>query len=30
MIYALPCHHSEDILCSWNKEEDAAVMAKVI
>jgi hypothetical protein len=30
MICALPCHHSEDILCSWNREEDAAVMAKVI
>jgi hypothetical protein len=30
MICALPCHHSEDILCSWNREEDAAVVAKVI
>ena len=29
MICALPCHHSEDILCSWNREEDAAVMTRL-
>jgi hypothetical protein len=30
MIFAVPCHHSEAILCSQNKEEDAAVMAEVM
>jgi hypothetical protein len=30
MIYALPCHHSEAIICSWNKQEEAAVTARVI
>jgi hypothetical protein len=30
MIHALPCHYSVPMLCSWNKEEDAAVMAKVM
>jgi hypothetical protein len=29
MIHALPCHYSGAMLRSWNKEEDAAVMAKV-
>ena len=29
MIYALLCYHSEDIVCAWSKEEDAAVMAKL-
>jgi hypothetical protein len=29
MIYALLCYHSEDVVCSWSKEEDAAVMAKL-
>jgi hypothetical protein len=29
MIYAILCYHSEDIVCSWSKEEDAAVMAKL-
>jgi molybdopterin converting factor small subunit len=28
--YALPCHDCEHIICSWNEEEDAAGMAKVI
>ena len=30
MIYAILCYHSEDIVCSWSKEEDAAVMAKLV
>jgi hypothetical protein len=30
MIHALPCHHSEAIICSWNKEADAAVVANVM
>jgi hypothetical protein len=29
MMYALLCYHSEDIVCSWSKEQDAAVMAKL-
>jgi hypothetical protein len=29
MIYAILCYHSEDVVCSWSKEEDAAVMAKL-
>ena len=29
MIYALLCYHSEDVVCAWSKEEDAAVMAKL-
>jgi hypothetical protein len=29
MFYALLCYHSEDVVCSWSKEEDAAVMAKL-
>lgn len=29
MLYALLCHHSEDVVFSWTKEEDAAVMAKL-
>src|SRR5260221_14676014 len=28
-MYALLCYHSEDIVCSWSKEQDAAVMAKL-
>src|SRR5712671_6032852 len=28
MKYALLCYHSEDVVCSWSKEE-AAVMAKL-
>jgi hypothetical protein len=27
--YAILCYHSEDIVCSWTKEEDDAVMAKL-
>ncbi|WP_119679418.1 YciI family protein [Indioceanicola profundi] len=29
MHYALLCYHSEDVVCSWTKEEDEAVMAKL-
>jgi hypothetical protein len=29
MKYAVLCYHSEDVVCSWSKEEDAAVMAKL-
>jgi hypothetical protein len=29
MFYALLCYHSEDVVCGWSKEEDAAVMAKL-
>ncbi|MEP9353312.1 YciI family protein [Xanthobacter sp. KR7-65] len=29
MMYAILCYHEEDVVCSWSKEEDAAVMAKI-
>jgi len=29
MLYALLCYHSEDVVCSWSKEEDDAVMARL-
>ena len=29
MIYTLLCYHQEDIVCSWTKEEDDAVMARL-
>jgi hypothetical protein len=29
MLYALLCYHQEDIVCSWTKEEDDAVMEKL-
>ena len=29
MLYALLCYHDEDFVCSWSKEQDAAVMAKL-
>ena len=29
MQYAILCYHSEDVVCSWSKEEDDAVMAKL-
>lgn len=29
MLYAILCYNSEDIVCSWSKEEDDAVMAKL-
>jgi hypothetical protein len=30
MKYAILCYHSEDVVCSWTKEEDEAVMAKLM
>jgi hypothetical protein len=29
MLYAILCYHSENVVCSWTKEEDDAVMAKL-
>ncbi len=29
MLYAILCYHSEDVVCSWTKEEDDAVLAKL-
>jgi hypothetical protein len=29
MLYAILCYHDEDIVWSWSKEEDAAVMARL-
>lgn len=29
MLYALLCYNDEDMVYSWTKEEDAAVMAKI-
>jgi hypothetical protein len=29
MQYAILCYHSEDVVCSWSKAEDDAVMAKL-
>lgn len=29
MLYALLCYHREDVVCSWSREEDEAVMAKL-
>ena len=29
MLYAILCYHSEDVVGSWTKEEDDAVMAKL-
>ena len=29
MQYAILCYHSEAEVCSWSKEQDAAVMAKL-
>jgi hypothetical protein len=29
MLYAILCYADEDIVCSWSKEEDAAVMARL-
>src|SRR5712664_4218710 len=29
MLYAILCYNDEDTVCSWSKEEDAAVMAKL-
>jgi hypothetical protein len=29
MQYAILCYHLEDVVCSWSKQEDDAVMAKL-
>lgn len=29
MLYALICYNNEDVVWSWSKEEDAAVMARL-
>ena len=29
MQYAILCYNPEDVVCSWTKEEDDAVMAKL-
>ena len=29
MLYALLCYNDEDVVWSWTKEQDAAVMAKI-
>ncbi|WP_024279274.1 YciI family protein [Xanthobacter sp. 126] len=29
MMYAILCYHEEDVVCSWSKEEDDSVMAKI-
>jgi hypothetical protein len=29
MLYAILCYDSEDVVCSWSKEKDAAVMASL-
>ena len=29
MLYAILCYHDEDVVCSWSKEEDETVMAKL-
>jgi hypothetical protein len=29
MLYAILCYHNEDLVGSWTKEQDAAVMAKL-
>ncbi|MER8380049.1 YciI family protein [Mesorhizobium sp. M1399] len=30
MLYAILCYASEDVVCSWSKEQDDAVMEKLI
>lgn len=30
MQYAILCYHSENVVCSWTKEKDDAVMAKLL
>jgi hypothetical protein len=29
MLYAILCYHDEDVVYSWSKQEDAAVMARL-
>jgi hypothetical protein len=30
MLYAMLCYHQEDVVCAWSKEEDEAVMKKLL
>ena len=30
MLYAMLCYHQEDVVCAWSKDEDDAVMAKLL
>jgi hypothetical protein len=30
MLYAMLCYHQEDVVCAWSKEEDEAVMQKLL
>lgn len=30
MHYAILCYHSEDVVCAWTKQEDDAVMARLM
>lgn len=29
MLYAILCYNSEDVVCAWSREEDAAVMERL-
>ncbi|PNG26613.1 YciI family protein [Methylocella silvestris] len=29
MLYAILCYNEEDVVCSWSKDEDDAVMARI-
>ena len=29
MLYAIICYHDEDLVGSWTREQDAAVMSKL-
>ncbi len=29
MLYAILCYHDENTVCSWSREQDEAVMAKL-
>jgi hypothetical protein len=30
MLYAMLCYHQEDVVCAWSKDEDDAVMQKLL
>jgi hypothetical protein len=30
MLYAMLCYHQEDVVCAWSKDEDDAVMEKLL
>jgi hypothetical protein len=30
MLYAMLCYHQEDVVCAWSKDEDDAVMDKLL